>query len=214
MHIERETDRIAEMLHRERAFWDSGIMHVAGVDEAGRGPLAGPVVAAAVMFSPGVAVPGIDDSKVVKPAVRERLYDAIRASAIAVGVGVVDVEAIDRVNILNAAISAMHDAIDELRPTPAHMLIDGKFFYHEHIPFTTIVDGDARCYSIAAASIIAKVTRDRIMVALDAQYPGYGFAQHKGYGTKAHYAALRRIGPCAAHRRSFIHLDTPAPVNV
>ena len=119
-----------------------------------------------------------------------------------------DVEAIERVNILNAAISAMHDAIDALPATPGHLFVDGKIFFHEHIPFTAIVDGDARCYSIAAASIIAKVTRDRIMIDLDRQFPHYGFAKHKGYGTRAHYDAIRKYGISPIHRRSFIHLET------
>lgn len=192
--------------HRERALWEAGAFHVAGVDEAGRGPLAGPVVAAAVVFAPGDMLAGIDDSKVLRPDVRDALFDAIAAHALAVGVGIVHVEAIERVNILNATFGAMHQAIDALRITPHHLLVDGKMFFHEHIPFTTVVDGDARCYSIAAASIVAKVTRDRIMSALDAQYPEYGFAKHKGYGTKAHFDAIRRHGMCPEHRRSFIHL--------
>ena len=204
----KESARIQTLLERERRLWNDGVAMVAGVDEAGRGPLAGPVVAAAVIFPHDIALAGIDDSKKLSATARDDLFDAIYANAIAIGVGVIDCEAIDRVNILNATFGAMHSAIQSLSVTPRHLLIDGNKFFHEFIPFTTIVDGDARCYSIAAASIIAKVTRDRLMCAFAAEYPEYGFEQHKGYGTKMHYAALRTYGLCPIHRRSFIHLET------
>lgn len=184
-------------------------MSVAGIDEAGRGTLAGPVVAAAVVFPHGGIVPelkGVNDSKKLSPAQREFLFDRILAHAAAAGVGVVDSATIDACNILQATFRAMREAISNLGVPPHHLLIDGNRYPASPIPFTTIVGGDARCFSIAAASIIAKVTRDRIMRAYDAQYPAYGFARHKGYGTREHYAALRAHGLSPIHRRTFIHL--------
>jgi len=196
-------------LRHERRLWAEGISHVAGVDEAGRGPLAGPVVAAAVIMPPGSLIREVDDSKLLSPAEREDLYDRVRTAAVAVGVGVVDHETIDRINILNASFVAMHEAIAQLIPQPGHLLIDGNRYRESlstgspSIPFTLIVDGDALSFSIAAASIIAKVTRDRIMTTYDHQFPGYGFAQHKGYATSEHREAIFRLGYCEIHRRSF-----------
>jgi ribonuclease HII len=189
----------------ERKLWRSGVYYVAGVDEAGRGPLAGPVVAAAVLVTPGFEIEGVEDSKTLKPAERERLYGLIMAGAPSVGVGIVDHETIDRVNILNATFLAMQRAIEELRPRPQHVLVDGNRFTpgDGHPPYTTLVGGDARSFSIAAASIVAKVTRDRIMMELDAMYPAYGFCRHKGYATPEHRAAIIRHGLCPVHRRSF-----------
>jgi ribonuclease HII len=187
----------------ERARWAAGIRRVAGVDEAGRGPLAGPVVAAAVVFPPEVWIQGVDDSKAITPARRELLYDVILGSAEDVGVGIVSHEGIDEVNIYRATIRAMHEAVARLGRVPGHLLVDGPRFDHPSIPGTALVGGDARCFSIAAASIIAKVTRDRLMIEYDRIYPEYGFARHKGYGTAAHMEALRRFGPCPIHRRSF-----------
>jgi ribonuclease HII len=189
----------------ERKLWRSGVYYVAGVDEAGRGPLAGPVVAAAVLVTPGFELDGVGDSKSLSPAERERLYSLIMARAPSVGVGVVDHEIIDRVNILNATFLAMQRAIGELVPRPQHVLVDGNRFTpgEQSVPYTTLVGGDARSFSIAAASIIAKVTRDRIMMELDGVYPVYGFRRHKGYATPEHRSAILRHGLSPVHRRSF-----------
>ena len=187
----------------EREYWKQGIEHVAGIDEAGRGPLAGPVVAAAVVFPREQWIEGIDDSKKLSEEKRATLFDLIMKSACTIGVGIVSHERIDEINIYQATMKAMAEAVVQLSPVPGHLLIDGPRYHDASIPFTPIVDGDAKCFSIAAASIIAKVTRDRMMVEYDRQFPQYGFAQHKGYGTPQHLAALRTFGPCAIHRRSF-----------
>ena len=178
---------------------------VCGVDEAGRGPLAGDVYAAAVILPARYDLPGLDDSKKCSEKARERLYEAIKGQSIAWAIGISTVEEIARINILQAALLAMKRAVEALSPPAAFALVDGNQRPPLSIPHEAIVRGDARCASIAAASILAKVSRDHAMLALDAQYPGYGFAQHKGYGTKAHYAALEQLGPCAAHRLSFLH---------
>jgi ribonuclease HII len=187
----------------ERGLWSCGKIHVAGVDEVGRGPLAGPVVAAAVIFAPHVFIPEVDDSKVLPEADREVLYSEIFSQAKAVAVGIVDHAEIDELNILNATFKAMHAALANLSVTPDHVLVDGNRFEGTGIPFTTIIDGDALCFSIAAASIVAKVTRDRLMNEYDTRFPGYGFAKHKGYATKEHREAIFRLGYCDIHRRSF-----------
>jgi ribonuclease HII len=207
------SDRERFMLRHERKIWKRGIPYIAGLDEAGRGPLAGPVVAAAVVASPGFFLPEVNDSKQLTAAVRERLFEDILKGAYAVGIGIVDHDAIDRINILNATFLAMHRAIAQLPEQPGHLLVDGNRFrqHLEHvpssvqIPFTLLVGGDARCFSIAAASIIAKVTRDRLMVEYDRQFPGYEFARHKGYPTPQHRAAITRLGLSPIHRRSFAH---------
>ncbi len=188
----------------EQALWEKGLSLVAGVDEAGRGPLAGPVVAAAVVFPSGVALPGVDDSKRLTPSQREILFDEIHACALAVGVGVVSHDEIDSINILQATFQAMRVALDSLGVEPEHVLVDGNRFCGTGIPYTAIVDGDAKCHAIAAASIIAKVTRDRMMCEYDRVFPGYGFAGHKGYGTAVHREALARLGPCPIHRLTFL----------
>lgn len=190
-------------LYHEEALHRAGRIHVAGVDEAGRGPLAGPVVAAAVIFQRGVSVAGVDDSKVLAPADRERLFGEIRLRALAVGVGVVDHDVIDRINILNATYRAMEEAVMSLTIRPDHLLVDGDRFRDFGIPFTTVVGGDGLSFSIAAASIVAKVTRDRIMEEYDRRFPGYGFGRHKGYATREHAEAIARLGVCEIHRRSF-----------
>lgn len=195
-------------LRFERKFWKQGILHIAGIDEAGRGPLAGPVVAAAVVFAPDVLIRAVNDSKQVLASERERLFDEIMSGALAVGIGCVDHQTIDRINILNATYAAMHQAIRSLSILPQHLLIDGNRFLPMDagvpaIPFTTIIDGDAKSFSIAAASIIAKVTRDRLMIGYDREFPGYGFAKHKGYATEEHREAIFRLGYCPIHRRSF-----------
>lgn len=202
-----DTDaRRSRMLTYERHLWSAGVQDVAGIDEVGRGPLAGPVVAAAVIFPVDVFLPGVTDSKLLSPDEREELFGSIMHHARAVGVGVVDHTVIDRINILRATYEAMWSAVQKLSVPPRHLLIDGNRFAPDvagGIPFTTIVDGDVLCFSIAAASIIAKVTRDRIMAHYDTLYPGYGFARHKGYATPEHREAICTLGYCDIHRRSF-----------
>ena len=177
---------------------------VAGVDEAGRGPLAGPVVAAAVILDPGGCWDGVNDSKQVSPETRETLYARVLAEARAFAWAVLGPRAIDRLNIRGASLEAMRRAVERLRVAPSLVLVDG----HDDVPGLhqqqhAVVDGDARMLSIAAASILAKVVRDRIMQRLDSVWPGYGFARHKGYGTPEHLEAIARLGPCALHRYSF-----------
>lgn len=192
----------------ESMYRSKGIVRIAGVDEAGRGPLAGPVVAAAVMFPSGAVIDGVDDSKKLSAARRERLASEIRGVATAVGIGVVSHEEIDRINILRATNLAMEQAIQALGHEPELVLVDGNSFRHETFRFVNIVDGDALCFSIAAASIIAKVERDQLMMGYDRQYPEYGFARHKGYGTEEHRQAIARYGMSPIHRRSFrVQLD-------
>ncbi|HTX18739.1 MAG TPA: ribonuclease HII [Bacteroidota bacterium] len=187
----------------ERRYWDTGIVRVAGVDEAGRGPLAGPVVAAAVIMAPGLRIPFVKDSKQISEKRREAACRSIIEQAVAVGVGIVEHDVIDRINILQASMLAMNKAIDQLSVEPQQLLVDGNFFRHPRFPVENIVHGDALSHSIAAASIVAKVTRDDIMRRLDLRYPGYGFARHKGYGTPEHVAAIHRYGLSEIHRRSF-----------
>lgn len=187
----------------ERAAWRSGFLRVAGVDEAGRGPLAGPVVAAAVVLAPDRPIPGLQDSKLLTAARREFLFDRILEEAAAVGIGMVDPETIDRVNILEATRLAMLAALDKLAPHPDLVLVDALRLSALPCPQTSLVRGDRRSASIAAASIVAKVTRDRLMLEAEARFPEYGFGRHKGYPTPEHLAALRRHGPCPIHRRTF-----------
>lgn len=180
-----------------------GIDLLAGVDEAGRGPLAGDVVAAAVILPRGHRIPGLDDSKKLPAARREALFDRILAEAVAWGVGRAIPAEIDTLNILQASLLAMRRAVDALQPAPQFVLVDGNRLPVWDHDAHALVSGDALVPAISAASILAKVTRDREMLALDARYPGYGFALHKGYPTADHLDALRRLGPCAVHRRSF-----------
>lgn len=196
--------------HFERQHWRNGRAVVAGVDEAGRGPLAGPVVAAAVAFPPEVWIYGVDDSKKLPVSRREELFEIIYECALGVGIGIVSHHRIDKVNIYQAAMQAMAESVSKLDPKPEHILIDGPRYHDNSVPHTSIVDGDAKCFSIAAASIIAKVTRDRIMKQYDQQFPHYGFIRHKGYGTPEHLAALKKFGPCEIHRRSFRLTGLPA----
>ena len=186
----------------ESAALKAGAQAVCGVDEAGRGPLAGPVVAAAVILDPANIPTGLNDSKKLTETVRENLFAHILATA-EVGVGVADVERIDRDNILAATMWAMAEAVLDLPVSPGLALVDGNRAPDLACTCQTVVKGDATSASIAAASIIAKVTRDRIMLAIDRQYPDYGFARHKGYGSPYHLDALARLGPCEHHRRSF-----------
>lgn len=187
----------------ETELFVSGIRLIAGVDEAGRGPLAGPVVAAAVIFPPWCIIEGIDDSKALNESRRAELDRRIRADALSVGVGIATPGEIDEINILQASILAMHRAVESLAPQPDFLLVDGNRFHHPRLRFRTVVKGDARCFSIAAASIVAKVHRDALMQSLDREYPEYGFSRHKGYPTRAHVAALLEHGYSPEHRRSF-----------
>ncbi|MEO5699774.1 MAG: ribonuclease HII [Casimicrobiaceae bacterium] len=178
-------------------------MLIVGVDEAGRGPLAGPVVAGAVVLDPNRRIKGLRDSKILAASSRERLADLIRRHAIAWSVGVAEVDEIDRINILQATMLAMRRAVESLGIEPGEALVDGDRCPELPCPAYPIVKGDRDVAVIAAASIIAKTTRDAMLVVLDARFPGYGFAENKGYGTPDHIAALNRNGPCPAHRRSF-----------
>ena len=203
-----EGQRLRTMLRYETALWTVGVTRVAGVDEAGMSPLAGPVAAAAVIFAPGTRIPAVDDSKRLLPAERERLAPIIKERALSWAVAFAEVEEIDRINIYWAGLLAMRRAIEALQPGPEHLLIDGRRLAELPLPQQRIVAGDAKSLSIAAASILAKTARDARMCALDLEFPGYGFAQHKGYPVRAHVTALRRLGACPIHRRSF------APVRI
>ena len=189
---------------RERDLRARGLLHVAGIDEAGRGPLAGPVAAAAVILDPDDLPAAVDDSKALSAAQRDDLFEIILAKALAVGIGFASPREIDAINIRQATFAAMRRAVSALSLRPDHVLIDGNDFpVRLEVVGETIVKGDAVCLSIAAASIVAKVARDRLMIRLDRHHPQYGFAQHKGYSTLAHAAALLRHGPSVVHRASF-----------
>ena len=188
----------------EDAVRDEGFERVCGVDEAGRGPLAGPVCAAAVILPRGCVIDGLNDSKQLSEKRREALYDEIVSRAERYGIAFATVEEIERLNILGATYLAMNRAIEALGAGIDLALIDGNRSEGIAYPCRTVIKGDAKCASIAAASVLAKVTRDRYMLALADRYPGYGFEKHKGYGTKLHYAALRELGPCAEHRAKFL----------
>lgn len=198
-----EGQRLRRLLKFEQELWATGVTRIAGVDEAGMSPLAGPVVAGAVILPVGWRHAGIDDSKKLDAAERDRLAVAIKASAVAWSVGIVPHDEIDRINIYRAGLLAMKRAVESLAPEPEHLFIDARRLDDVAIPQKSIVHGDALSFSIAAASILAKTTRDAMMVELDGRYPGYGFARHKGYPVRAHYAALDRLGACEIHRRSF-----------
>jgi ribonuclease HII len=190
-------------LRYEYELWDAGVVHIAGIDEAGMSPLAGPVAAGAVVFARGARIPGVDDSKKLDAKERERLAVIIRETCVAWAVAFAEVSEIDRVNIYHAGLLAMRRAVLALSVVPDHLLIDARRLRDVAIPQLSIIKGDQKSLSIAAASILAKTARDARMIALDAEYPGYGFAKHKGYPVKAHFEALARKGPCAIHRRSF-----------
>ncbi|BCO11581.1 Ribonuclease HII [Citrifermentans bremense] len=192
-----------DMLALEAQALRRGYCRIAGIDEAGRGPLAGPVVAAAVVLPSGMLLPGVNDSKQLTEEKREELFDVIHREALAVGVGIGDHALVDSINILQATLSAMRDAVRALSLTPDFLLIDGISNVPMNIPQRTVKKGDSLSLSIAAASIIAKVTRDRMMVQYDVEYPGYGFASHKGYGAASHLAAITELGPCPIHRKTF-----------
>jgi ribonuclease HII len=204
--FEREREerlRLTAMLHFERLLWQSGLSDVAGVDEVGVGPLAGPVVAAAVVFPPGTEINGVDDSKRLDPERRAELADLIRMRASGIGIGLCEVGEIDRLNIYHAALEAMRRAVEALPRRPQHLLVDARTVPGLEIPQNPFTKGDGLNFSIAAASIVAKTYRDLLMTELDGPYPGYGFAAHKGYDTPEHRAALEQLGPCAVHRTSF-----------
>ena len=188
----------------EAKAWKTGLSRIAGVDEAGRGPLAGPVVAAAVVIAPDRRIRGLADSKVLPSERREELFAVIHERAVAVGVGIVDHLTIDRINILEATRVAMGQALAALAVAPDLIITDFVALRACPCPQRNLVDGDARCASVAAASIVAKVTRDRLMREVDVQFPDYGFAKHKGYATAEHLAAIDRHGLCPLHRRSFV----------
>ena len=192
-----------DLLNFEKQALARDYTRVAGVDEAGRGPLAGPVVAAAVILPAGQIIKGVNDSKKLSPELRERLFADIMAQAVSVGIGMGSPELIDRINILQATRHAMLSAVSELSPQPDFILIDGISTIESPIPQKTVKKGDSLSLSIAAASIIAKVTRDRLMRELDREYPGYGFSGHKGYGSALHLEAIRRLGPSPIHRTTF-----------
>lgn len=202
--LEAEQRRYHEISAFERAAYNDGIKYIAGVDEAGRGPLAGPVAAAAVILPKGIFIKNLKDSKKLSPAQREILYDEIIEKAISYGIGIVDEKCIDEINILNATKLAMKKAIKKLHPVPDILFVDAVFLYNMNIKQKAIEKGDNLSISIAAASILAKVTRDRIIESKDSVYPEYGFARHKGYGTKEHIEAIRKYGACPIHRMSFI----------
>ena len=191
------------MLEYEQRLKANGAKVIAGIDEAGRGPLAGPVVAAACVLPEGFTIQGLNDSKLLSEEERERIYQEILASNCDFGIGIADVGEIDRLNILKASFLAMYRGLVKLKKSPCAILVDGHLAPSFGIPTIPIVKGDSLSASIAAASVLAKVTRDRIMVELSAQYPQYGFKVHKGYATPEHLAMLQEFGPCAIHRRSF-----------
>ncbi|NLG83269.1 MAG: ribonuclease HII [Firmicutes bacterium] len=198
-----ERVRQAGLLVFEERLWAQGHTRVAGVDEAGRGPLAGPVVAAAVVMPRGLFLPGLDDSKRLSPALREEICRAAMAAGVEFGLGGVEAAVIDELNIYRATKRAMLLALERLVSPPDFILLDAVPLPEYPYPQEAVVHGDARCLSIALASVFAKVARDRLMGCYDRRFPGYGFAKHKGYPTPEHYAALQRLGPCPIHRRSF-----------
>lgn len=202
---EKELERLTKLKEIENEIYNSKIETICGIDEAGRGPLAGPVVVAAVIMPKDSMIEGVNDSKKVSEKKREILYEQIINEAIAYGVGIIDQKEIDKINILNATKKGLTTAIKELKVKPQRILVDALTGIDTcGIPYTSIIKGDAKSYSIAAASIIAKVTRDRIMREWDEIYPEYGFEKHKGYGTKMHIDAIKEYGLCPLHRLSFV----------
>lgn len=202
---EQEIERLNNLKEFENKLYQSGTKLIAGIDEAGRGPLAGPVVVGLVIMKPDSLIEGINDSKKVSEKKREILYEKIIEEAIDWSVGIVDQKEIDEINILNATKKALKKAIMDLKVKPERIVVDALENIDTcGIPYTSIIKGDAKIYSISAASIIAKVTRDRIMKEYDEVYPEYGFSGHKGYGTAKHIQAIKEFGPCALHRQSFI----------
>jgi ribonuclease HII len=203
--IQKQKDKSEQMLLEERRLWEEGYTLVGGVDEVGRGPLAGPVVASCVILPKGIIIEGVDDSKKLTPAKREELYEIISEKAEAIGLGVIDHKRIDEINIYNATIEAMMQAVSACKKAPEYLLLDAMHLKELSIPQLPIIGGDGKSQSIAAASIIAKVTRDRMMVQLAEIYPEYGFEKHKGYCTDEHVEAIRKYGMSPIHRRSFMN---------
>ena len=202
---EKELERLKQLKDYEQKLYASGLKYIAGIDEAGRGPLAGPVVVGIAIMKPDSMIEGINDSKKISETKREKLYEKITEEAIDWSVGIVDQREIDEINILNATKKALTIAISNLKVKPDRIIVDAL----EHIdtlgiPYTSVIKGDAKIYSISAASILAKVTRDRIMKEYDEVYPEYGFAGHKGYGTAKHIQAIKEYGSCPLHRKTFI----------
>ena len=202
--LETQKARLEEMLRYERELWASGCRYIAGIDEVGRGPLAGPVVTAAVILPEDFDLLGVDDSKKLTPKKRDELFEKIKEAAVCWAIGRREPGRIDEINILNATKEAMLDAVNGLSVRPDHVLIDAVKLPSLDIPQTSIIHGDALSVSIAAASILAKVTRDREMEEMAKIWPGYSFEKNKGYGTKAHYEGLKALGPCPIHRKTFL----------
>ena len=201
---ETEIKRLTNLKQFEKQIYETGVETICGIDEAGRGPLAGPVVVAAVIMPKDSMIEGVNDSKKVSEKKRELIYEKIIDEAIAYGVGIIDQKEIDDINILNATKKGLTEALKEMKIRPDRILVDALTDIDTlGVPYKSIIKGDAKCYSIAAASIIAKVTRDRIMREWDKVYPEYGFEKHKGYGTASHISAIKEYGLCPLHRRSF-----------
>ena len=203
---ETEEQRLINLKEiEENLYKEKNLQYICGIDEAGRGPLAGPVVVAACIMPRNSMIEGVNDSKKVSEKKREELFEIITNEAISYGVGIIDQKEIDRINILNATKEGLTMAVKELNPRPDLIIVDALTKIDtDGIPYESIIKGDAKCYSISCASIIAKVTRDRIMREWDQVYPQYGFIKHKGYGTAAHINAIKEYGPCPIHRKSFI----------
>ncbi len=202
---EKEEQRLNELKEIDKSYFKEGYNYICGIDEAGRGPLAGPVVVAAVIMPKDSMIEGVNDSKKVSEKKREKLYELIIEEAISYSVGIVDQNEIDRINILNATKAGLTEAVRTLKVKPELILVDALTNIDTcGVPYQSIIKGDAKSYSIAAASIIAKVTRDRIMREWDKVYPQYGFERHKGYGTAAHISAIKENGLCPLHRLSFV----------
>ncbi|MFR2570899.1 MAG: ribonuclease HII [Clostridia bacterium] len=202
---EKELERLTNLKQKEQELYNKGFKYICGIDEAGRGPLAGPVVVAGVIMPQDSMIEGVNDSKKVSEKKREKLYDLIINEAISYSVAIIGQDIIDEINILNATKQGVTQVVEELDVKPNLILVDALTHIDtKGIQYDSIIKGDAKCYNIAAASIIAKVTRDRIMREWDKVYPQYGFVNHKGYGTAKHIAALKEYGPCPIHRSTFI----------
>lgn len=201
---EKELERLTKLKEIEKSVYKEGFKYICGIDEAGRGPLAGPVVVASAVMPENSMIEGVNDSKKISEKKREKLYDIITEEAISYGVGIISQEEIDEINILNATKKGLTESLNQLETKPDIILVDAlRDINTLNIPYRSVIKGDAKIYSIACASIIAKVTRDRIMREWDRVYPQYGFISHKGYGTAKHIAAIREYGLCPLHRRSF-----------
>ena len=202
---EKEEQRLIKLKEMDEEIYINGAKYICGIDEAGRGPLAGPVVVASVILPRESMIEGVNDSKKISEKKRERVYEEIIKEAISYGVGIIDESKIDEINILQATKEGLTESIKELKIVPDIILVDALRGINTcNIPYKSIIKGDASSYSIAAASIIAKVTRDRLMLKYDEMYPEYGFAKHKGYGTANHISAIKQYGLCPIHRRSFV----------